>query len=115
MYSAWFRLYDFSPLTVNQLVKTVSTVTDWHNLGLQLGLTMSQLKEIEQNLSYQIQGLSRLRAEILNVWLRNSPNATWGDLITALRAIGENRVASDIEAVADYSPTTSKKKLLFLL
>ena len=74
---------------------------------------MSQLKEIEQNFSYQMQGLSRLRAEILNVWLRNSPNATWGDLITALRAIGENKVASDIEAV--HSPTISNKNCCFII
>ena len=41
------------------------------------------------------------QTEMLNLWLRNSPDATWGDLITALRAIDEHTVASDIEA-----PTT---------
>ena len=47
------------------------------------------------------------QTEMLNLWLRNSPDATWGDLITALRAIDEHTVASDIEA-----PTTSNGMLL---
>ena len=89
-----------SPLTVNQLVEAVSTVTDWHKLGLRLGIAMCKLRELE--MSYQ--GVDRLKAEMFDVWLKNSPRATWGDLIIALRAMDEHTVVSDIEAV--HSPTT---------
>ena len=92
-----------SPLTVNQLVVAVNTVTDWHGLGLQLGLAMSQLEQIEQHIVCQMQGPSRLMAEMLNVWLKSSPTASWADLITALKAIGQNKVANDVKAA--YSPT----------
>ena len=92
-----------SPLTVNQLVVAVSTVTDWHGLGLKLGLTMSQLEQIEQHIVCQVQGPSRLMAEMLNVWLKSSPTASWADLITALKAIGQNKVANDVKTA--YSPT----------
>ena len=92
-----------SPLTVNQLVVAVSTVTDWHGLGLQLGLAMSQLEQIEQHIVCQMQGPSRLMAEMLNVWLKSSPTASWADLITALKAIGQNKVANDVKTA--YSPT----------
>ena len=84
-----------SPLSVNLLLEAVSSVTDWHGLGRQLGLTMSQLREID--LTHRVDGLDRLKAEMFDVWLRGSPNASWTDLITALRAMGEDRVASDIE------------------
>ena len=95
-----------SPLTVNQLVEAVSTVTDWHKLGLRLGIAMCKLRELE--LSYQ--GVDRLKAEMFDVWLKNSPRATWGDLIIALRAMDEHTVVSDIEAV--HSPTTGNGMLL---
>ena len=93
---------------MNQLVEAVSTVTDWHGLGLRLGLTMNQLREIE--LTYHVDGLGRQKAEMFHVWLNSSQRATWGDLITALRAMNEHTVASDIEAV--HSPTTSNGMLL---
>ena len=79
---------------MNLLLEAVSNVTDWHALGRRLGLTMDQLRGIE--LTYHINGLGRLKAEVFDVWLKSSPKASWADLITALRAMGEDRVASDI-------------------
>ena len=79
---------------MNLLVETVSDVTDWHTLGLKLGLTMSQLSDI--HVTYHVYGVGRLKAEIFNVWLKSSPNASWTDLITALNTMNEHRVAGDI-------------------
>ena len=79
---------------MNLLLEAVSNFTDWHALGRRLGLTMDQLRGIE--LTYHINGLGRLKAEVFDVWLKSSPKASWADLITALRAMGEDRVASDI-------------------
>ena len=36
------------------------------------------------------------RQRCLNVWLKSSPNASWTDLITALRDMDEDTVANDI-------------------
>ena len=33
-----------------------------------------------------------------NAWLKSSPNASWADLITALKTMNEHRVAGDIAA-----------------
>ena len=82
------------PLSVNLLVEAVSNVTDWHTLGLKLSLTMSQLSDID--VTYH--GVERHKAETFNVWLKSSPNASWADLITALKTMNEHRVASDIAA-----------------
>ena len=81
---------------MNLLLEAVSSVTDWHGLGRRLGLTMSQLRGIE--LTYHMHGPDRLKAEMFDVWLKGSPDASWTDLITALREMDEGRVASDIEA-----------------
>ena len=84
-----------STLSVKLLVKAVSNVTDWHSLGLQLDLTMSQLRNIES--TYHKDGIERVKAEMFHVWLKSYPNASWTDLITALKAMDENGVANEIE------------------
>ena len=77
---------------MNLLLEAVSNVTDWHGLGRRLGLTMSQLRGIE--LTHRVDGLERMMAEMFDVWLKSSPNASWADLVTALRSMGEHRVCS---------------------
>ena len=86
---------------MNLLLEAVSNVTDWHGLGLKLGLTMSQLRGIE--LTYHMHGQGRLKAEMFDVWLKSSPNASWADLVRALEAMDMYRVASNVRAA--YSPT----------
>ena len=82
-----------SPLTVNLLLEAVSNVTDWHGIGRRLGLTMSQLRRIE--ITFHIHGVERIKAEMFDVWLKSSPNASWTDLITALEAMGiDNDIAA---------------------
>ena len=84
-----------TPLTVKHLVTACKRVSDWHTLGIQLDLTTSQLKDI--HVTYHAYGVDRLKTEMFDVWLKSSPNASWTDLITALRAMDEERVASHIE------------------
>ena len=59
---------------------------------------MSQLQGIE--LTYHIHGLDRLKAEMFNEWLKSPQNSPWIDLVTALEAMGEDRVASNITRAA---------------
>ena len=47
------------------------------------------------------------KAEMFNVWLKSSLSASWSDLITALRAMGEDSVASNIAA----TPSSSDEQL----
>ena len=82
---------------MNLLLKAVSSVTDWHGLGRRLGLTMSELREIE--ITYHIHGVKRMKAEMFDVWLKNSPNASWADLAAAVK--DRDTVTSDI---ADSPP-----------
>ena len=71
----------------------------WYMLGIYLGLKMSQLQSIEAENSNSMERLFVM----FDMWLKSSPSASWSDLITALRAIDENSVASHIEAT--YLPS----------
>ena len=78
------------------LVDAVMNVSDWHNLGLHLDLTMSQLKQIQS--IHHAHGEERAKAEMFDVWLKSYPDASWHKLVNALNAINEKRVANEIES-----------------
>ena len=84
------------PLTVKELVAATITVSEWHQLGLQLNLTMCQLREID--VTYNKEGFKRNKVEMFDTWLKSSSSASWADLIKALKTIGEDTVAGEIEA-----------------
>ena len=84
------------PISVKLLVDAVRNVSDWHNLGLHLGLTMSQLKQLQS--IHRDHGEERIMAEMFNVWLSSCPDASWHKLVTALNAINKKRVAKEVES-----------------
>ena len=74
------------------LCAELKTVTGWHQLGINLGVPADELRRIE----HDYQGNDRRRAEMLDLWLRCTPNATWEDVVRALQQMGENTVAEKI-------------------
>ena len=92
---------DFRP-DLKQLLTACKNVSDWHSLGLHLGLRKSQLRSIELEHRHRM----RIFLTVFDVWLKSSPSASWSDLTTALRAMGEDRIASDTEAT--YLPSKGK-------
>lgn len=60
-------------------------VTEWYQLGLQLGVTPSKLREVERD--YPQDNLRR-KSEVLYWWLRNAPEASWEKLAQVLEAMG---------------------------
>ena len=103
----------FPLLTVKELMAAVSNVSDWHALGIQLDLKMSQLRDID--VTYHKEGLKRIKAEMFSAWLKSSSSASWNDLIKALKAIGEDIVASQIEASCSGKSLDTTGKCLVLL
>ena len=73
--------------------------TNWHELGLRLGLLKSTLNEIEANYPKDV---SRWLTECLDKWLRRADNvnsrggATWNSLSDALKSINEVAVANKL-------------------
>ena len=74
---------------VGELSSELQEVTDWHRLGINLGLQVHELKVIERD----FQGNERRKEEMLDLWLRRNPDAGWRDVVSALQRMGENRVA----------------------
>ena len=79
---------------LQHLVIAVKDVnTEWHDLGLQLGLTDSTLKLIGSNPN--IEGHLRM---MLSKWLDYDPKASWDRLANALNTMGKNTIAANIRS-----------------
>ena len=81
-------------LNVKNLSSELTTITDWYQLGVYLNLQTHDLNKIQQDHAHH--GNDRQMVEMLSLWLRRTPNATWGDVVSALQQMGENRVAENI-------------------
>ena len=81
-------------LNVKNLSTELTTITNWYQLGLYLNLQTHDLNKIQQDHAHQ--GNDRQRLEMLSLWLRRTPNATWEDVVSALQQMEENRVAENI-------------------
>ena len=81
-------------LNVKNLSSELTTITNWYQLGLYLNLQTHELSKIQQDHAHQ--GNDRQMVEMLSLWLRRTPNATWGDVVNALQQMRENRVAEII-------------------
>ena len=79
---------------VSVLSSKLSTVVNWHQLGLNLGLLKQELDRIEQD----YQETDRQRLEMLDKWLQctSTPNTARRKIVSALEQMGENRVAESI-------------------
>ena len=77
------------------LCNELASVSDWRTLGLYLGVQDYELNQIER--SHPTEGCSRWKEEIFSLWLKHMPSASWGDVVGALRRMGENTEAERIE------------------
>ena len=76
---------------------TVKVSSKWYELGIIL-LEDDQLAELD-NIAVNHNDVTRRCSAMLSYWLRSHPNATWHQLVAALRAPGVemNDVAATIE------------------
>ena len=79
---------------MKNLSSELSTVPGWYQLGIKLGLQPSHLRQIEQHFSRDI---DRCKIEMVDSWLRNTLEASWRHVMTALREMGEMTTADRIE------------------
>ena len=83
------------------MLNALKTVNKWLLLGLQLGLLYPTLKSIETN-EHNI--VEKCKTEMIAAWLNQQDNVSkigvpsWPVLQAALREIGENEVAIQIDA-----------------
>ena len=77
---------------IRVLSSELTTAINWHKLGLNLNIPKHELDKIERD----YRGNDRQRLEMLDLWLRRTPNATWRDVVSALQQMEENTLAESI-------------------
>ena len=81
------------------MLAVIQNLINWMELGLQLGLLHSTLKEIDIE---QRSNASRCKIEMLSAWLQKQDNVSkkevpsWSVLRDALKRIGEHETADRI-------------------
>ena len=87
---------------LRELLSVLDDVTEWHLLGLHLGLKESTLEAVACGFRKPWDA----KREILKLWLKQDDQipaagagtrATWRSLIEALKAMGYNVIAKKIE------------------
>ena len=79
--------------TLQDLSNELTSVHDWHLLGVKLGLKIHELGTIEKD--YHGNSL-RCKHEMLGRWIQNSELPTWKAVTDALHFMGEQAIASKI-------------------
>ena len=83
---------DSTCLTLKEILNELGEVTDWYQLGIQLGLEPQTLNFIERNHPHDA---LRCKTEVLNWWLQNELEISWWKLAKAVEAIGGHKVLAD--------------------
>ncbi len=81
-------------LIIGEVFSEVQEITEWMTLGVHLNLELPQLKRIEQMHSDP----KRRLLEMLDAWLNTIPEASWSDIVRALRKMEQKVLAGNIEA-----------------
>ena len=79
-------------LSARNLFSELEPVTEWFQLGIKLGLQVHKLNKIRQD----YHGTDQQMLQMLDLWLRRTPSASWLDVVNALEEMEENTVARNI-------------------
>ena len=80
--------------TIQCLSSELRSVSKWHQLGITLGLKLSQLDQIEEEARFDVE---RRRVKVLDTWMRITPRPSWKLIVDALKEMGEMHLAMNIE------------------
>ena len=69
-------------------------VTEWHQLGVELGLAHAKLKEIENDYPQN----QRRKVEVLDWWCRNTAEVTWIKLAKVVEEMGYTVLAERLRS-----------------
>ena len=77
---------------LRELISYVHT-TEWYRLGLQLDVDSFKLHQIGKDAKENQEHLTLM----FEAWLQVCENPSWQDVVQALKAIGERRLAAKLE------------------
>lgn len=82
------------PLDVRILARLLESIVSWEQLGVQLGIKMNRLEAIKGE---HHGDLEMCKNKLFDVWLRQTSNPSWRDVVNALESIQENNLADKIK------------------
>lgn len=80
-------------LNVQNLSRVLVQVTDWHTLGITLGVLPHKLKTIEKNHPLDTE---RCKNEMLTMWLQMLPTPRWRNIVKALHDMDYHALAKKV-------------------
>ena len=99
------------PLDIRTLSLLLASVYDWENLGVKMGIPMQKLQEIRQ----QYHGnLEMCKNKLYDLWLRQTTEPSWRDIVSALEQIEENSLADRIRRLFPQTGVQNSNTLLKL-
>ena len=79
---------------VKELDEALTDLVNWDRFAIHLpGINSTDFDKIAADFC----GVDRRKTRLFDLWLRKYSSASWTDVIIALKVIGENRIARDIE------------------
>ena len=91
--------------TVSELNHKLRNLVDWEEFGLNLPKVCPA---VIQKIKYDKRGVDEQKPALYYEWLKLYPQATWNDVITALKAIEEHTI---VETLTEELHHTSKISL----
>ena len=82
------------PLSILNFFDETANLTEWFTLGTCLKLPRQDLLHIEHQ--FGSEGPRRCRIELFHLWIKATPDASWEQLIAALKRMGENALSDQI-------------------
>ena len=79
--------------TTKQLLEILSDKVDWYELGIELDISTGTLNTVKEDHGT----VRRCLLAMLDKWLGMYPERGWSDIVIALRAMGKNDVAVEVE------------------
>ena len=83
-------------VTIKDLTFELSGVVKWFDLGIQLDMSPSQLEIIREDCSGQTNRTNACKTDMLVMWLKQTPNASWSTVVEALQRINMQTLAKYI-------------------
>ena len=80
-------------LDARTILEQLKNVTEWHELGIHLNVPHSALCTFEVNYPRDAE---RCKSEMVNAWLRQDKDASWGKLAQALSAVGYRVLSEEL-------------------
>lgn len=76
-------------LSPKEVEPELREITDPYSLGVQLGVPPEDLERFERDYPHDV---TRQRSQVITYWLRNSADASWSTLASAVERVGGHRL-----------------------